>query len=112
MRRCAHCRKLFAPKRAHARYCSDACRAAEWKANHQEGRETRVERVPRHSGRQVSYRKAVEILAERLIALGVPLSDDPEGQQRVARAIAEDTLARALPVKQRVYPTPRVPVPD
>lgn len=107
-RRCAHCRGRFTPKRSHAIYCSDRCRAAAWKGKPHEPAETAGERVPRPGGAQISYRKAVAVVAQALSQYSY-LGGEMDGFV----TDAENVLRDALPERQRakitpIHPTTRI----
>lgn len=99
-RLCAWCGKPFEARREHALFCCDAHRAAAWKAHHleepvdcSEDRAERVLKTVKRSGRQLSYRRAVEELAMWLTGQG----HDPDCALSEATAV----LSRALPERQR-----------
>lgn len=80
-----------------ARYCSNACKTAAWRDRTGYRllgvRKPSQTRKSRRSGRQVSYRKAVEALAGDYIAMGMLPS--------VAAQRAVRVLAPTLPERQR-----------
>lgn len=100
MRRCDYCEAELVGKRPNALYCSDAHRTAAWKAAHPgwrgNGRERQQRpRSPHAGGIQISYRKAVEAMAQaRAWMGGVPLRDEH-------RRWAEAHLSRVLSERQR-----------
>lgn len=79
-------------------YASNACKARVWKDKtgyRLQGRQERCQTPKeRRSGRQVSYRKAVDEVA---FFIRYTNQLDPDR----ARALAEDILTRALPERQR-----------
>lgn len=100
MRRCGFCEAELVGKRHDALYCDDKCRRAGWaertgyrRASSGNGRERL--RSPHPGGIQISYRKAVEAMAQaRAWMGGVPLRDEH-------RRWAEAHLSRVLSERQR-----------
>lgn len=103
-RTCERCDRPFVAKRPHGKFCSDKCRSAEWKDARRDATQLSLERVlvrRSRSGRQLSYRKAVEA-----VAIYVDLLRDPARvmwSQPTAPAdlVAEAILWPALPERQR-----------
>lgn len=104
--RCDYCRAVL-PHDEVVRYgkktCDQVCRAAAWKERVGYGRldrpvasQARANGRPKPSGAQVSYRKAVEVLADELRKLNPKLA-----HPNAARQYAEMVLRDALPVRQR-----------
>ncbi len=93
------CDEPLTSRHANARYCSDACKSAAYKAR--TGYALHATRTPCQtrkssggpSGLQVSYRKAVEVVADFLTGPRLPR----EGAERVAACL----LTQALSDKQR-----------
>jgi hypothetical protein len=89
------------PREGRSAYASDACRARAWKARHNYGpqkpRKSRTNGNPKRSGRQISYRKAVEVLAAHLAAEEFHWCESDDEWY----AVAERWLADALPERQR-----------
>lgn len=92
------------PKRGDSDYHADACRTRHWKertgyvdprsTNGTNGARIRLLRLPRPGGRQLSYRRAVRVLAGYLADQGI-------ATEAQAERVAERVLARALPARQR-----------
>lgn len=93
------CMNVLDGMRRDARYCSNACKTAAYKARTgytlQALRKGRQTRKNSQSGLQVSYRKAVEKIAHELREHGVV---DPPDK---ARIVAELWMRDALPARQR-----------
>lgn len=96
------------PQRGNSAYHEDACRTRHWKdetgyvdprravpANAANGSQLRLLRPPGHGGRQLSYRRAVNVVAKYLVDARV--ITDPVQAEKVAETI----LRRALPARQR-----------
>ena len=99
MRTCARqgCPQPVTSTHRRARFCSSACKSADWRARsgyvlvgQQEACQTRKKR----GGRQVSYRKAVTAMTEVLVE-GYAISP------YVAQLVAESTMTYALSHRQR-----------
>lgn len=72
------------------RYCSSRCRTAHWRLKQEAPKRVKP------SGRQVSYRKAVEAATALLFTYCWEMSEDD------ARALAKSQMAYALPERQRM----------
>jgi hypothetical protein len=95
VRGCDWCKRRIKGKRPDAKYCSDACRMAAYRSRHDPaGAPYRPDLRPRASGRQVSYRKAVDVVEAVLVECGHPRSD-------ATRVLAERWMRDALPERQR-----------
>lgn len=101
MRRCEACRGSLEGRRPNARFCSDACRARAWKAKTHYGPQPVVSKRSGRDGKrangglQISYRRAVRKVAIAFYGQIPMLS-----WSQAIRA-AEETLAEALPARQR-----------
>lgn len=92
--RCKWCRKRFTGKRHGAQFCSDACRMANYRARTDPARApARPDHRPRASGPQLSYFKALRVLAAHFESEGM--------HPPYAREKARGVLRPALPDKQR-----------
>jgi hypothetical protein len=84
-----------------ARYCSNACKTAAWRDRTGYRllgvRKPSQTRKSRRSGRQISYRKAVEVLAAHLAAEEFHWCESDDEWYAVAEAWLHD----ALPERQR-----------
>lgn len=100
------------PQRGGSAYFEDACRTRHWKdrtgyvdprsaaaTNGPNGNQMRLLRPRRPSGRQLSYRRTVRVLAGWL-------TDEGLYSEARAEKVAERVLRNALPARQR-HPRPR-----
>lgn len=94
---CAYppCATPFRSSRSEARYCSDRCRTRDWKrkAFYGRARSVRTDGSSR-SGPQLSYRRAIDVLAARM-------DQDRILSEVTARGYLERALLDALPARQR-----------
>ena len=95
------CHERLDDAHGNARYCCDAHKSAAWKAKAGyslvgtvNACQTRKYEGRRRSGRQISYRKAVDAVATHLWCTSLCRFED-------ALEMAEDILHPALPEKQR-----------
>lgn len=85
MKPCRHCRKPFEPKRPHARFCSDACRAADWRQRVSEGSGERVRRPSRNGHGTRLYVTPIQIALLRVGVVPIGMrSKLAQAAQRIA----------------------------
>lgn len=82
------CGEPLAGRRPEARYATDQCRARDWKAKRGYGPQRRPGSRTNASGLQVSFRKAVDVLADEFDGYLLPWE-------------IESALKLALPDRQR-----------
>lgn len=96
------CMNGILDKQATARFCSDSCRVAQWKADHLRGRQNGAERRRGGpSGLQVTYRKAVNVAAQLVFANSWGTHPDEGLTYGEAHDLADEFMREALSPAQR-----------